>query len=387
MPQSRLGNCKGTPDGLAVGLYAVLPTKAPTDLTMPQFLLYFRTLTIGALGGLVGYLFHFPLGWLVGAMLSTIPCAMAGVRVPTHWGLRSMMIGTIGLMAGAAFTPDVVSRAGEWAFSLAGVAVYCVIITAIGLFICLKVGKLDRATAAFSAAPGGLSEILVLGPSYGADVRSLSLVHGMRLTVILVIVPFVIVWVGTGNGPTQMNRTLDLSLAMPLKDYAILGACLIVGVIGGKKIRLPGSHLTGPLILSAIVHYFGLTHSSPPQLIVVVAQIVIGTSVAQFFNNTTLRQVLGGLVVGGGLTVVNLGVAALFALAFQTWLGIPFAAGLIALVPGGLPEMSLISIALGLDAAFVSLHHLFRVVLVLVFLPLLVPLWISRPGSSIETKS
>lgn len=351
---------------------------------MHQVFLCSRTLLIGALGGLVGYLLNFPLGWLVGAMLSTIPCAMAGVRVPTHWGLRSVMIGTIGLMAGAAFTPSIVNRAGEWVFSLAGVAVYCVIISAIGLFICLKLGKLDRPTAAFSAAPGGLSEILVLGPAYGADVRALSLIHGMRLAVILIIVPLVIAWVGTGNGPITMDRTIDFTLSMPLKDYAILGACLVLGIVGGRKIRLPGAHLTGPLILSAIAHYFGLTASSPPQLFLIVAQIVIGTSVAQFFANTTTRQVLAGLLVGGGLTVVNLGVAALFALAFQIWLGIPFAAGLIALVPGGLPEMSLISIALGLDAAFVSLHHLFRVVLVLMILPILASFWIPKPDGVVQ---
>ena len=348
---------------------------------MPPIALYARTLIIGALGGLVGYVFNFPLGWLVGAMLSTIPCAMLGVRVPTHWGLRSLMIGLIGLMAGAAFTPSIVNRAGEGVFSLASVAVYCAIITAVGLFVCLRLGKLDRPTAAFSAAPGGLSEILVLGPSYGADVRSLSLVHGMRLAVILIVVPLSIVWFGSGNGPVAMKRTVDLTLAMPVKDYAILGACLLLGIIGGRKIRLPGAHLTGPLILSAIVHYFGLTASSPPQLFVIAAQVVIGTSVAQFFANTTLRQILGGLLVGGGLTVVNLGIASIFALGFQTWLDIPFAAGLLALVPGGLPEMSLISIALGLDVAFVSLHHLFRIVLVLMFLPILAPRFLPARAS------
>lgn len=353
---------------------------------MLSTLLYARTLLIAASGGLIGYLFNFPLGWLVGAMLATIPCAMAGVRVPTSWSLRSIMIGMIGLMAGAAFTPEIVNRAGEWAFSLAGVALYCAIITAIGLFICIKIGKLDRATAAFSAAPGGLSEILVLGPAYGADVRSLSLVHGMRLAVILIVVPLVVVWVGNGGGPTPMDRSIDFSLAIPVQDYAILAACLAIGIFGGKRIKLPAAHLTGPLVLSAIVHYLGITSSSPPQLFVIAAQIVIGASVAQFFSNTTIRQVLSGLVVGGGLTVINLAVAAVFALAFQTWLDIPFASGLIALVPGGLPEMSLISVALGMDAAFVSLHHLFRVVLVLLLLPVLVPLWAPKAKTSLAAR-
>lgn len=345
---------------------------------MPNIFLYTRTLCIGALGGLVGYLLNLPLGWLVGAMVTTIPCAMAGARMPTHWGLRSAMIGVIGLMVGASFTPAVVNRVGDWVFSLAGVAVYCVIITAAGLFICRKLAGMDRPTAAFSAAPGGLSEILVLGPAYGADIRCLTLVHGMRLAVILMIVPMLIVWIASGGGQTTMDRSIDFSLSIPAQDYLILGACLVLGIIGGRRIRLPGSHLTGPLILSAIVHYFGITHSSPPQLFVIFGQIVIGTSVAPFFSNFTIKEGLPSILAGVGLTVVSLSIAALFALAFQAWLDVPFSAGLIALVPGGLPEMSLVSLALGLDPAFVSLHHLFRVVLVLVFLPMLVRLWIPK---------
>lgn len=349
--------------------------------TIPQLLLYIRTLVIAALGGLLGYVFNFPLGWLVGAMLATIPCAMAGIRVPMSWGLRSVMIGVIGLMAGGAFTPDILQHASQWAFSLAGVALYCVIITAIGLLICLKIGRQDRTTAAFSATPGGLSEVLALGPAYGADVRVLSLVHGARLAVILIVVPVTVAAIGVGSGPTTINRSLDFSVSMPLRDFLILTACLVIGIYGGRKVRLPAAHLTGPLILSAIVHYTGLTAVHPPQLLVIAAQIVIGASVAQFFADTTIRQILAGVLIGGGLTLVNLGVAAVFALGFEHYLDIPFAAGLIALVPGGLPEMSLISIALGIDAAFVSLHHLFRVVLVLILLPLLVPLWTGRRAS------
>jgi uncharacterized protein len=100
---------------------------------MPKQILYLRTFLIGSLGGLVGYLFNFPLGWLVGAMLATIPCAMVGVRVPTPWSLRSVMMGTIGLMVGGAFTPGIFDRMAEWAFTLTGVTVYCIIITIVGI--------------------------------------------------------------------------------------------------------------------------------------------------------------------------------------------------------------------------------------------------------------
>jgi len=382
MDASRFGNCHVSPRCYATTVAAHRPVRE-NRFSMLSPLLYARTLLIGAAGGLVGYLLNLPLGWLVGAMLATIPCAMAGVRMPTSWRWRSNMSGVIGLMAGAAFTPSILQHMNEWAYSLAGVALYCLIITAIGLFFCRKIGGQDRVTAAFSAAPGGLSEIIVLGPSYGADMRTLSLVHSMRLTVILVMMPLILVWFVIGQDtPATAGRSINFTVSMPLADFAILAACLVLGIMGGRKIRLPAAPLTGPLILSAIAHYTGLTAVAPPQLLLIAAQIVIGSSVAQFFAATSLRTIAGGLAVGGGLTVVNLAVAALFAFGFETWLGIPFATGLIALVPGGLPEMSLISIALGADVPFVTVHHMFRVVLVLFLLPILAPIWAGSPKSA-----
>lgn len=340
-----------------------------------------RTLMIGCLGGLVGQVLHLPLGWLIGAMLTTSACAMAGLHVPMAWSLRSAMIGVIGLMAGSAFTPDILSQAREWSVTLAGVAVYCVMASALGIWIAQRLAGQDRPTAIFASAPGGLSEILAMGPGYGADPRALSLVHGTRIAVVLALTPLIATSVGTGGAALpRMPRSIDLSLYVPLADVAILAACLVAGMWLGRVARLPAPHLTGPLILSAIVHGAGLTAAHPPQLVIIAAQVVIGTSVAQFFAHTTWGLLLRCLALGTGLTLLNLMLAAGFAAGYAHWLGVPFATAMIALVPGGLPEMSLVSIALGLDAAFVSTHHLFRVVVVLITLPVLVRLLARESG-------
>ena len=41
----------------------------------------------------------------------------------------------------------------------------------------------------------------------------------------------------------------------------------------------------------------------------------------------------------------------------------------LALAPGGLAEMSLIALALGIEAAFVAAHHVIRIALVVLVLP------------------
>lgn len=348
---------------------------------MLLFLLHVRTLFIGALGGLAGSLLGLPLGWLLGAMVCTIPLAVAGVRTPVSWSLRMLMISVIGVMVGGAFTPELMAGAREWIASLAGVALYVAMIAVFGVWFCNRIGRQDRLTAAFSAAPGGLSEMLALGPAMGADVRTMSLVHGMRLVVILFAVPAIVTAVASGAaGNATIDRSVDLTVAMPLLDAVLLIGCVVIGAPLGRRIRLPAANLTGPLILSAVIHLAEWTTSHPPQLMIIGAQVVIGASVATFFTGITTRQLLAGFAVGGGMTVITLVLAIVFALGFERYLDIPFATGLLALVPGGLPEMSLVSLSLGIDPAFVSMHHLFRVVLVLVLAPVLIPRW-ARAGS------
>jgi uncharacterized membrane protein AbrB (regulator of aidB expression) len=51
--------------------------------------------------------------------------------------------------------------------------------------------------------------------------------------------------------------------------------------------------------------------------------------------------------------------------------GIDLVVLLLAYAPGGVAEMSLIALAIGADAGFVAVHHLVRIVCVMVAVPLL----------------
>jgi uncharacterized membrane protein AbrB (regulator of aidB expression) len=50
--------------------------------------------------------------------------------------------------------------------------------------------------------------------------------------------------------------------------------------------------------------------------------------------------------------------------------GLPTDALVLAYAPGGLAEMSLIALALSMDAAFVATHHIVRIFLIVVLAPL-----------------
>ena len=65
-----------------------------------------------------------------------------------------------------------------------------------------------------------------------------------------------------------------------------------------------------------------------------------------------------------------LGATVGFALALAPLSGIPFPAVVLAFSPGGLAEMSLIALFLGIETAFVATHHVARIAMIVIAAPL-----------------
>jgi hypothetical protein len=79
-------------------------------------------------------------------------------------------------------------------------------------------------------------------------------------------------------------------------------------------------------------------------------------------------------------------VASAFAMA---WLlhritGLPYNAVLLALAPGGLPEMTLIALSLHIDLALVVSHHLVRVLFINLAVPVLYRLLYGPAAAAVE---
>ena len=60
------------------------------------------------------------------------------------------------------------------------------------------------------------------------------------------------------------------------------------------------------------------------------------------------------------------------ALTLASWTGLDFMQLLLAFIPGGLYEVTLLALIFGFDIAFVAFHHTLRVMMVFFGLPLIV---------------
>ena len=341
--------------------------KIPPALSRKQLVPVLLALGLGTIGGAVFDTLRLPLAWMVGAMCATAFAAMSGVDLKIPGRLRGVMITILGLMLGSAFTPDTLERAGRWLPSLCSLLLFVAVVVALlGYFLRRKAG-FGPATAFFSATPGGITPMIIMGSAMGGDERTISLIHTVRVMLAVLVIP---IWFRLFHGyepqsTIAMGRIADIS---PW-DAALLALSAVVGYWLASRARIPTASLIGPMILSALAHLTGMTAAHPPGIAVALAQVVIGAAIGCRFAGVSVARVLGVLLTGVATTVMMLTLAVGFAAALDFAFGLPFQALLLAFAPGGLAEMSLVSLSMGIDTAFVSTHHLVRILLIVIFAP------------------
>jgi membrane AbrB-like protein len=332
-------------------------------MRVPQSVRFALTLAIGALGGWVMWHFHMPLAWLLGAMIFCGVAAFLRAPLAMPKFARPPMTATIGAMLGTSFSPNVFDHVRVWMVSLCGLLFFIAIAASVAYVYFRKVGKFDHPTAFFSAMPGGLVEMVTLGTERGGDERMISLIHAARIFLVVLCLPFVIQTI-TGQEISRSGSSYVPLSGVELEDLAWFVAAIVGGVALGILLRLPARYLLGPMIVSAGLHLAGVSDFLLPSVFLAAAQIVIGATVGCRFVNTEPRLILRVLGLSVGSTVLLLSISLAFALIVSSITGDRFIGSVLAYSPGGVAEMSLIALSLGIEVPFVVFHHIVRVLIV-----------------------
>ena len=121
-------------------------------------------------GGLAAY-GGLPLPWMLGPMIGCTLAALAGMPLVAPGGLRQFVIPVIGVFLGASFHGDMLEQAASWGITAALLPLFCIAAATISYAVYRMIGRYDPITAFFSAMPGGLSEMMLLGDDAGGDGR------------------------------------------------------------------------------------------------------------------------------------------------------------------------------------------------------------------------
>ena len=107
-----------------------------------------------------------PLPWLLGATIAnavwvlSLPGRLNPVWAPSLF--RNVFVAVIGVMIGGLFTVDLMATLPGWWPGVTALVIYCFVAQIGGYLIYRRIGGLDRATAFFSASPGGFVENICL---------------------------------------------------------------------------------------------------------------------------------------------------------------------------------------------------------------------------------
>ena len=322
--------------------------------------LLLKTLLIGAAGGALFTWMGTPLPWMLGALIVTSGLSIAGMNLYTPPELRRVMMTVLGVLLGSAFSPHLLDQVASWPATLVGMLVYVLVGGWLAALFFQRFGRLDAPTAFFSAAPGGLSEMMVLGPAMGADERTITLIHATRIVMVMVIIPPAFRLL-SGYVPPANLGSGGTMLAMSMYDFVLLAAAGVAGFFLGKRLHFPAYQMTGPMLLSAIIHMAGLTNARPPYELLAAAQVIIGCGAGARFAGVTWLKLARPMLLSAITTTGLVVLATAFALVLSSATGLDFKGILLAYAPGGFAEMNLIALSLGIEVAFVAVHHTMRI--------------------------
>ena len=332
---------------------------APWGLLAPLFSSSALALLVGAAGSVTFVYFNLPLPWFLGALTACLVASVVGAPIERPKPLAIPMRAVLGVAIGSAFTPALLDRAGSMAWSLLLLIPFMIFVIGLGMVVYEKLGKFDRPTAFFAAVPGGLTDMTAMAEDSGANARAVILVQASRILVIVFALPLWLQWHdGLAVGQAFASRVRIWEVA-PL-DAAIMIGMGLGGWLGARWLGLAGAPIVGPMLVSGFAHVFGLTEARVPLEVLIIAQISVGTLLGAQFRGLTMKEFSNTMVWGIAYAFVLLVITGFTAQWVSQLTGFSPVSVLLAFAPGGQTELNLLAFVLGLDVAYIALHHLVR---------------------------
>jgi membrane AbrB-like protein len=322
------------------------------------------TLLISAAGGGIATLLNLPAAWLMGGALAVAIAALSGVKVMLPTWLRDTTFVLTGLSMGASVARDSLALMVQWPVTLAALVLELILIISLTGLLLRKVFGLDRGTAYLSSFPGHLSFVMSIAAAGVGDSRQIVIIQVIRILLLTICVPIGAVFLPLGHyegGPVAPPMALTTLVSVAL-------ACGVVGYIF-TRLKVPAGYALGAMATSIGAKFAGLFEGQVPPLFLTLIFIMVGALIGSRFNGISRQEfkqaALGGLA-GTALTVA---IVTTVAFAVSPFVDMPFGQIWLGLSPGALEGMGALGIALGFDTAFIAAHHVSRLLLLTVAIP------------------
>ncbi len=318
-------------------------------------------LALGAAVGACAQQIRMPLAFVLGSLVATACLGIAGLPVVGVRRLRPGAQFVVGSAIGIQFTHAVVARLVLLLPLIISSALMSIFVCACAATFLIVTAGLDRKTAFFATSPAGASEMANIAARYGGEPEPIMVAQTIRVIVTVIAAPFLVIHFANDGQFHQVEQAAVMG-------WPALAVLAVVSGIGGflmSRTTFPNGWFMGPLLACAVIGIAGLLDGRVPNILINIAQVVIGCSLgAQFrreFVTRLARMVLASITSIVIVLTIMAGVAIACAYAFT----LPVAALALAFAPAGTAEMTLTGKVLGLDAALISGFHTVRIIMVM----------------------
>jgi membrane AbrB-like protein len=325
------------------------------------------TLGLALLAALAARSLHVPLPWMLGPLIATAVGGIGGLPLRASDRLRNAGQWVIGIALGLYFTPAVLALIVGLAPAIAAGVLWALLLGHGFYRWLLRAADGDHATAYFSGAIGGASEMAVLAERLGGRVDRVAAAHSLRVLLVVLIIPFGLQiggWHGLDSSALGVAEVRVSGLA-----WLVVASCL--GILVLRRLGAPNPFVLGALASTLLLTAGGMTLSALPAWASPAAQLAIGVSLGSRFTPGFLRSAPRwlGAVASGTLMMLVLTGAVAWVLA--RWMALHPATALLATAPGGIAEMAITAKVLQLGVPVVTAFQVVRYVAVLTLTPLL----------------
>ena len=318
------------------------------------------TLALAALAGALANVIRMPLPWMLGPLFACAAASLAGWRVAFMPMGRELGQVAVGLAVGMRFTPAVLAAAAGLLPHMAVATFFVIVVTLLAALLHAALGGIDHRTAFFATAAGGMADMAVVAQERGGDPAGVSVTHAIRVAMVVSAVPLLVFALGSPGSRT--------SAAMAGSDnLLLLGLALLLAYAAALLLRrtpIPNPWLVGPILLGLLLGASGLLLVDVPWVLIVLAQILIGTWLGCRFRREIIarlpRVALSALVVSGFMVLA----AAAGAVALTALSDLPYTTSFLALAPAAVTEMVITAQAMDLDPQIVTAFHVMRIAVV-----------------------
>ena len=331
---------------------------------------------------LMGWLlsiFGLPAPYLLGSLLAGGALAKCSIHLPIPpaipRGFHKAVVVGLSTLIGATFTPAVLSQIYLWAGTVAAMLGATLLATWAGFYYLRHKRRYDSGLALLCALPGGQAEVVAISRDLVEKDYVVAFCHLLRVVTVVCLVPLMLSMSEGSEGiaasyiaTEQLPSIFTLPL-MQVLQFIVIGA---TGYGLAIFLGIPIPHLLGPLLLSSICHLTGWVAIDRSSEFVLLAQITIGAAVGIRLGEVKIRELVSYFPDALCLTAILIATYVLIALNLAWLGGFDTMEMILAFIPGGVYEVTVLALIFGFDIAFVAFHHTLRVLVIFLGLPWLV---------------